>query len=515
MKAHKVRSQTALLITGLVLLMLSLSSCQRACSFHSHELKLVSSYNFDIDAASTLFADLRSDGNPLLITAHAQGDGSSVMLQNLRGKAISQINIPDGKISCLRSLTNPTDNIPWLFFSYAEGNMLHLRAARYTWQVPLKREMKSFEPYPRDDYLMGVKTYKWAPLLAPEILDDIDDDGRLDLVCMAADGFSANPRGLMVFDFETGALKWFFQTPCELTSLHFEDLDGDGTREFIFANFAHNNTAVSLNGLSDRSGHITVLDRYGRLVSQQKVFDGLGVAQLQIRDVDQDSILDIYAIISTQGANTDSDLILRLHYESAQLRRIKELNLPNTLQYNFVKNFLRRLDNSANYYLVVNDNQHGLRLYDKSLLDVTPRQALNIKTVFAIEDLKQKGYKAIIALSDRDEIVVLNHQFKELTRLENPFPEQQSMQLEVIDKGEGNERQIAISSEKGLQVYALDPIPLSSYIYRLFILYNPLILLILLIILFYVIMLSKGQLKSFIYSINQLGEGLILVSSKG
>lgn len=339
MKAHKVRSQTALLITGLVLLMLSLSSCQRACSFHSHELKLVSSYNFDIDAASTLFADLRSDGNPLLITAHAQGDGSSVMLQNLRGKAISQINIPDGKISCLRSLTNPTDNIPWLFFSYAEGNMLHLRAARYTWQVPLKLEMKSFEPYPRDDYLMGVKTYKWAPLLAPEILDDIDDDGRLDLVCMAADGFSANPRGLMVFDFETGALKWFFQTPCELTSLHFEDLDGDGTREFIFANFAHNNTAVSLNGLSDRSGHITVLDRYGRLVSQQKVFDGLGVAQLQIRDVDQDSILDIYAIISTQGANTDSDLILRLHYESAQLRRIKELNLPNTLQYNFVKTF--------------------------------------------------------------------------------------------------------------------------------------------------------------------------------
>ncbi|MDD3563329.1 MAG: hypothetical protein PHR32_06625, partial [Candidatus Cloacimonetes bacterium] len=347
-----------------VLLLLSLSSCQKVGQFHTHELKLQSSYRFEPTTALPLFADLRADGKPLLITAHAQGSGSYLLLQNLHGKAISQINIAEGKVSSLKAVTDPTDNSSWLFYSYNDGKNLYLNAAQYTWQLPLKREMKSFEPYPRDDYLMDVASYEWTAQIVPQFLDDIDDDGKLDLVCLAIDDYSVNPRGLMVFDFETGALNWFFRTPCNLTSLYFEDLDNDGTREFIFANLAHNNTIESLNGLDDFSGHIAIVDRHGKLLHLHKLFDGLGEAKLQVRDVDQDGILDIYARISTQGANTDSDMILRLSYASGQLKRIQELNLPNTLDFNAAINYLQRLDNSANYYLLINDNLQGLMLYD-------------------------------------------------------------------------------------------------------------------------------------------------------
>ncbi|MCB5265499.1 MAG: hypothetical protein LHW41_04570 [Candidatus Cloacimonetes bacterium] len=498
-----------------VLLLLSLSSCQKVGQFHTHELKLQSSYRFEPTTALPLFADLRADGKPLLITAHAQGSGSYLLLQNLHGKAISQINIAEGKVSSLKAVTDPTDNSSWLFYSYNDGKNLYLNAAQYTWQLPLKREMKSFEPYPRDDYLMDVASYEWTAQIVPQFLDDIDDDGKLDLVCLAIDDYSVNPRGLMVFDFETGALNWFFRTPCNLTSLYFEDLDNDGTREFIFANLAHNNTIESLNGLDDFSGHIAIVDRHGKLLHLHKLFDGLGEAKLQVRDVDQDGILDIYARISTQGANTDSDMILRLSYASGQLKRIQELNLPNTLDFNAAINYLQRLDNSANYYLLINDNLQGLMLYDKHLVDITPRRVPNIKRILAIADIKQKGYKTIFALNNKDEIMVLNHNYKELSKLDKPFPDKQSPWLEVIDNGRGNKRQIAVISRQTLMLYTLDPIPVSSYIYRQLKAYYPLITLALLILLLYAILLIKRQRKGFVESINQLEEGLVLVTRKG
>lgn len=504
-----------LCLAFLIFLLLCLSSCDKISQFHTHELKLQSSYRFENTTALPLFADLRSDGKPLLITAHPQGAGSYVMLQNLHGKAISQINISEGKISCLKALADPTDNSSWLFYSYNDKEALYLDAVQYTWQVPLKREMKRFEPYPRDDALMDVESYEWTAQILPQFLDDIDDDGRLDLVCLALDGYSVNPRGLMVFDFETGALKWFFRTPCSLTSLHFEDLDNNGKREFIFTNLSFNNTVESRQGLDDHSGHITILDRYGKLETQHKIFDGLGEAKLQVKDVEQDGIPDIFVRISTRGANTESDMILRLDYESGQLKRIKELNLPNTLEFNPSVYHLQRLDNSANYYLVINDNLQGLRLYDKQLIDITPRQVLNIKRVLAIADIKQKGYKTILALGNKDEIVVLNHNYKELTRLRSPFPDKQNIWLEVIDNGRDNERQIAVVSGQTLMLYSLDPIPGSSYIYRLFKASLPLITLILLLFLLYAIILIKKQRQTFVSSLNQLEEGLILVSRKG
>jgi signal transduction histidine kinase len=292
-------------------------------------------------------------------------------------------------------------------------------------------------------------------------------------------------------------------------------LDNDGKREFIFANLALNNTLDTMHGLDDNSGHITIVDPRGKLVSQHKIFVGLGDTKLQIRDVDQDGLPDIYARISTQGADTDADMILRLSYASGQLKRIKELNLPNTLEFNPAVYCLQRLDNSANYYLVINDNLQGLMLYDKHLVDITPRKTPNIKAVLAIADIKQKGYKSIIALSNKDEIVVLNHNFKELARLGNPFPDKRDFWLEVIDNGRGNERQIAVMSRQTLMLYSLDSIPISSYIYQQLKIYYPLISLALLILLVYVLILLKQQRKIFVESVNQLEEGLIFVSRKG
>lgn len=510
----KDRKQLFMTIPLLILLTFGLSSCKRIGQFHTHELKQQSSRCFDSNAGMPLLADLRSDGKPILITIRDQGAGSAILLQNLHGKAFSQINIAEGKVSGLKTINDPGDNSPWLFFSYNDGRKLYFTGAKYTWQLPLKREMKHFEPYLRDDYLMDVESYKWAAQIDPQFLDDIDDDGKLELVCLAIDGFSANPRGLMVFDFETGALKWFFRTPCQPVRLYFEDLDMDNEREFIIVNSAHNNTPARLNGFDDQSGHICILDRHGALLHQHKIFDGLGEAGLQLRDVDQDGIWDIYVLISTPGVNSDSDMILRLKYEAGQLKRIKELNLPNTLKIDTDVDFLRRLDNSAEHYLVVNDQQRGLRLYNERLEDITLRQVLDIKRLLAIADIQQKGYKTILALSNKDEIVVLDHQFVEQARLKNPCPNQ-NIRLEVIDTGRIDRRQIGVFSDKSLILYSLDRIPAINYIYEYLKIALPWIALVLLLFTIYSIFILNRQRKSFAASINLLEEGMILVTKKG
>jgi nitrogen-specific signal transduction histidine kinase len=496
-----------------ILLLLGFCSCQIQDKTNRYQLNLISSYRYHEAALHYRLCDLRGDGSELLITTHEQGSGSYILIQNLQGKAISQINVPEGKIQNTVTLADPKDNSQWLFFTYNDGSKAFLNAARYTWQVPLKREMKSFEPYPRDDDLMQIPAYQWGAMIVPQLLEDIDNDGSLELVCLAIDSFSANPRGLMVFDFETGMRKWFFRTPCNLVSLHFEDLDGDSEREFLLSNTAFNNTTESLNSLDDHSGCIAVLNRFGKMIHQHNLFDGIGKSKVLVKDVDQDGIMDIYALAMTGGVS-DHDMILRLRFDGTRLLRIKDLKVPKTLGHNSGNEFLHRLDNSTRYSLIVNDSQNGLRLYDHLLNDVSTRKVKHINRILKIANIGRDTKKEIIAQSNDGDILVLDHRLRELARLSNPIADHQALRIQLISDHAGNNPTIAILSKDAMLRYSLHPIPPSHLIYNTIQAYSLLLIAILMLAILQVLLFSKRQRMGLISLINQLDEGLIVVTGK-
>lgn len=498
----------------LCLLLLLFASCDVDNSIQRYEFEEQSSYRYDHEAHIFRIMDLRGDGSNLLITSHDIDAHSSIVIQSMEGKAISQINTSEGFVQSMVTLKDPTNQSPWLFFCYNDNRQVSLNAVQYEWQVPLLRTTKIFEPYTRNDYLKRVPAYQWRANILPQLLDDIDGDGKLELVCLAVSGYSANPRGLMVFDFESGKRKWFFRTPCNFYTLVFKDLDGDGQREFLLNNEAFNNTDATFNNLNDHSVYLTVLDPFGKVLDQHKIFEGIGESRMMVKDVDQDGTLDIYLLALTRGVDTKSDLILRLSFNGKKLIRTKELMLPKTLERVQGNDFLHRLDNSLKYYLVVNDSNKGLRLFDDLLNDITPREVKDVKKVVHVADLSSAKGKEIIVLTNSDEIKILNPDFKELAHLKNPFPDFQSIYLQVLTDPIRKEARIALLTKNNVDLYALERIALSNLIYQSFKAYNPLLVLLLVLILLRLAFQNRRQLTGIISTVNQLEEGLIIVSGK-
>jgi len=94
-----------------VLLLFGFSSCQIQDNPNRYQLNLRSSYRYDHSALHYRLCDLRGDGSELLITTHDLGFGSYILIQNLLGKTISQINVPKGKIQNTVTLADPRDNV--------------------------------------------------------------------------------------------------------------------------------------------------------------------------------------------------------------------------------------------------------------------------------------------------------------------------------------------------------------------------------------------------------------------
>ncbi|HPI25698.1 MAG TPA: hypothetical protein PLO57_04470, partial [Candidatus Cloacimonadota bacterium] len=202
-----------ILILGIICMV---SGCTFDLPFYSHEFRHKSSMKYNQEGRRWYFHDVKGEDSDFMIMTFPQQKGSGLLIMTPQGRRVSQINIPLGEINNVVVLSNPLDHSRVMFISVNTGNELYLMSVKYTWEYPLKRETKVFESYPRDDNLMHIQAYKWSGIMSAVLLEDIDEDGRLELVVNAWDGFSANPRGLMAYDYLSGRLKWFVRTPISL-----------------------------------------------------------------------------------------------------------------------------------------------------------------------------------------------------------------------------------------------------------------------------------------------------------
>ncbi len=498
-----------------ILLLFGFGSCNLTEGFQTHELINENMQRWPDSAASAALMDLRGDGREILVTTHFKDNHGFVLLANQNGKSISQINVTDYLPRTPVLLKDPTDGANWLFFTMNDDETLRLIGAKYTWQVPLKREMKSFEDYKRNDDLMDLKVFKWNPLMVPEMLEDIDGDGKQELVCRAVDGYSSNPRGLMVYDWESGKQKWFFRSPSSFNRLYCEDLDRDGEKEFILSNEAFNNNQVDINGITDFGGYLVVINARGELKNVHKVFDGLGTLIVNVADVDQDDVPDIFAVAATRGENTDSDIILRLSYKNNRFYRQKELLVPKSLTQKGGVDFLQRMDSSSSYRLLISDSRRGIVCYDTDLNELPGKVDSDVRRIMDIKDLRRNGKKEVLALNNDNELIILDHKLKELTRINLPLQNRRIFGTKIIENSAGDYPLVAVIMDNTLVTYRLQAIPLSSFIIRLIrtkALWLCLLLMIVALYLFYRLRIST---HTGINLLNRMAEALIQVKKDG
>lgn len=497
-----------------LVLLIAISSCKLTQSFQTHELVPEHIHRWSSSAESAILADLKGDGQEILITSHWDAKLGYILLSSLNGKTISQINMGGFRLLGLSTLKDPSDGSNWLFFNANNNMKLSLIGARYSWQVPLQREMKTFASFPRDDNLIGLEAYTWAAFFQPRYLEDIDRDGKQELVCAAYDGYSSNPRGVIAFDWESGDVKWFFRSPTIFNRIYLEDLDGDGSKEFLLSNTAFNNNNLIVQGLTDFSGHLAILSTKGELLHTHKVFEGLGTLVANVADVDQDSHPEIFAVASTRGTTSESDYLLRLKYQNGRLIREKELSLPKSFNQEAHIDFLQRMDSSSGYTLVITDSERGILYYDTDLNEIKAQPQTQVKMIYDIGDLRQKGKKELIAVNNDSELQIFDHRLYELARIRLPLQNRRIFSTKIIQNRIGKQPLVAIILDNTLATYTLKPISGLSLAARLFKAHAPWLALFLFIVLALTFFLLYRNRQDFIGISHQLQEAMILVSGK-
>ncbi len=496
---------------AMIFCLLFLTGCRINQHIDTHTLALESVKRHETAMQGWIFTDLKGDQTELLLSMDNNAPNIySIYVNDLKGKIISQINLAN-RVRSINALTDKRNNNRWMFYSFNDGKQVFLHAVRYTWQVPLQREDKSFEAIPRNDGPDTSYDSEYYGQLYPKVLDDIDADGKPDLLCLALDGFHANPRGLVLFDFETGKLKWRYNMPCNVNSLLWDDFDNNGTYEIIFATQAMKNTRSVINGMDDASCFLGVLSGQGMLLYLERIFTGYGLINLAAADVDQDKRLEIYTANSYWGNELQNKAAAMYQWTGSRLIRKLSLDLPLSLDRRQLPEFMQKLDTSETYHLILTDKTKGLIALNQNLKQQPVEYKGSIAMLHAVGDLNGDGQMEIILQTADDYIDILDSNYYRKARIKNPFPEETTFSVDIVGTGLDSKPLISIGSAREIRYYTYGSLPLWTLIYRLFVAYSPYLSLVFLVLYPIHILFNAKRRKLSYNGINCLQEGMLLL----
>lgn len=458
-----------------------------------------------------IFGDLKGDGIDQIITTDNNQVGSyGIYVTGQDGKIISQLNLRY-KVRGMKVLTDASTQTRWLFLSFNDQKKVMLAAFKYTWGTPLSREDKSFEAIPRTDRNVDNDQVEYFGLIYPEFIEDIDKDGRHELVCKMLDGFMANPRGLVVFDLSSGRIKWRYDSPCNLSTILFDDFDKDGHKEFVIGTMALKNTSEIRNDLDDINGYSFVLSATGQKLFQQKEFSDYGQCHLDTEDADQNGKPEIYNLVTTWGPDAGQNRISVLEWDGTKLKLIRCCDLGNSLERNQNADFVLRKDKDAVYRVILNDHGKKLLVMDDKLNEISHKYDSDIEIVYEIQDLNRDGSQELLVETKDSYIEVLNSNFMRLARLKNPFSANQKSEVRLLNRGVDNAPLIAICTSREIRLYELKNQALGTLLWKLYLHYAWLLSIVLLLIIALLIYRLRLSHKYFRIFVNVPGMGLIYV----
>lgn len=426
-----------------------------------HELRFLGAYRFPEPAPLRRFADLQGNGEDLLVITNKYAENYNYLLvSDQLGSAISQLNI-DTRIRSLAMLKDPVEREPWLFVSHNSPDSTYLYARKYIWKPNLDVEHRYFDPIARTDGYLGNPKYDWAGHIVPEFIEDIDGDGSLELVARGVDGFMANPRGLIVYDYASGKLKWQLQLGANLTSILWNDFDGDGAREFICGSIVQRNTRTILNGVDDYNGWLLIVSPQGQVLYREQVFNGLGQLQLVSDDTNRDGRPEILSVTTTWGNSLEPNTVSISDWNGKILERKKTWTLKGRFSPNNIETLYQSLDQDGNKRFLLVTRNHGLVVLDEQLQKLDCPFQDFVHLVWDVRDIDQDGNQEILLQTTDNRFVILDHNLVRRAELASPFPQDNQVYASIVRAGSGQDCRIAVHTETEVRYYSYLSIPLN------------------------------------------------------
>ncbi|MDZ4181832.1 MAG: ATP-binding protein [Candidatus Cloacimonadaceae bacterium] len=398
----------------------------------------------DLSDSHSYFADLREDERELLVTAESQDALSSTLrVYEHDGKVIFQTSLKH-YIRGIKALTDPRDGGKWLFYTYNDQDSVTLSAIQFNLLTPDLHRFKQFENSPRTDGSANEPARERKSMFHPEILQDIDGDGRLELVCRLSSGLEHNPRGLVAFDFETGKLKWRLDTGSNLTDVLAGDFDRNGSMEFIISNMPEWVMDNDVNGIDDRNGWLAVVDASGKILFSEMQFEGYGEIRLTSFDPGKGIKPYIFAMNNTWGSRRTINSVLRLSWNGSRLIRNREWSTANSFEHMTKAPIIASMDPAGKTRLFLIERGVGLVLLDQDLHQIPHHYDGFARDIWGVEDIDQDGRKEVLLQTPDNRFVILDSEMNTRAELNNPIPNAEKTSGRFVGRGLGTNKGIVV-----------------------------------------------------------------------
>ena len=455
-----------LLALALFIFALMVQSC-----FHeqivTHELRVVDMVQHYQKGAVWDYFDTNNDNVDEMLATESIPEYGPLYVADQSGKVMSQLNFPH-PIRTFTVLTDPRNKDAWLFISFNDGKAVYLSAHHYIWGRDTKRMDKSFEGVGRTDDASGSAQVIWNGVIYPEYLGDFDGDGKIEVICSALSGFSANPRGIIAYDFDTGKLKWYFRSPTSHSGFKIGDFNDDGDKELIFGNIALKNSTKVINGLDDSNGWVGVLNKHGELIFHEKVTDGYSEVIIDTADLGRDGHQDIYQIATTWGPMENRNSVSILGFDGRRLFTRKKIDLARTMEREQEGGAVHVANRDGDIQVVLIDKSSGLLSLNGDLELIPNKVKLFIRYLWAARDIDNDGNLEYLVQTEDDYFAVLDNSFRLKAKLKNPFPGDPLARIEVVNRGFGKTPLLSILVNRQCRYYEYQPISIWLLLLRSF-----------------------------------------------
>jgi signal transduction histidine kinase len=500
------------LLVGLVALSIPVFRYHR--HFNTHELSLGQTIRRKNVSSRWIFADLAGNNYDYMLSAAPQGKNTYMLqVRDQIGKDISQINYSH-PLRGITVLSDPRSKAPWMFLSINDQKATGVHGFHYIWEPMLKREERQFDAIARTDTLIAYEDYDWSGTLHPKLLEDIDNDGSPELVCLAFDSFTINPRGLMVYDFDSGRLKWRFDLSTCISSLLCDDFDGDGEKELVCGTIAYKNTDQEMRGMDDAHSWLMVIDARGRLLHHEMVNEGFSQVLLASDDMDGDAQKEILAVCSTKGNAELPNSVKWLNWTGKRFIQKESWLLHGNLEFNNPETIYSLMDGEGRKLVLLAAMNSPLIVLDSQLNKVNHDFNEPVSSVWGVEDLDLDGRKEILLETRDNRLVVLSSDLKSKAELANPFNLDDNYSVHIVYTGFGKPPKIALAIGAEVRYYQYRRLPLWEQVTRFIWLNLDYLSLMLLLALLLLLIYVYRRRRIIMMGINNLGQGTVLMASK-
>lgn len=338
--------------------------------------------------------DINGDGNNEIVASI----GEELIVFDSRMNVLSKKNY-ESDIFSITLMDLDNDTIPEITCFLSDGRyrifVLHFSSG----------ELQEAGKFDFTSYFGVSQKERREAAISPVVSYDIDEDGEAEILAVVNSGYTLKPRGVLAFEYPSGAVEWFYESASSVSIDAFCDINSDGKPEVVLGSHAccNGNTQGQKD---DCHAYLTVLDLTGNEIWSKEVASGLKTVRVGVDDIENDGEVEIVGTI-TDSKNVYGSLFVMDNKGNV----LCEQELSSVFYLGGIADF----DGDGHKEIVVTESEGMISIYSYKLEFEKKHEitAFQLCEVQGINDIDGDGNLEIVVKVWNGHVVILDSNLEE------------------------------------------------------------------------------------------------------